>query len=72
MKLLPDISSMFIVVHWPVVSGSQEMRHLEPSLKILPGAGSEGDGSAKAGSTKADKAIKAAEEVENENIAVMR
>ena len=47
---------MFIVVHSPVVSGSQDTRHLDPSLKMRPGAGSEGDGSASAGRTSALKA----------------
>jgi len=48
LKLSPVISSMFIVFHWPVVSGAHSIWQDEPSLKTSPGEGASGTGSARA------------------------
>ena len=46
LKLSPVMSSMFMVVQTPVVSASQAMWQVEPSLNTSPGPGVEGLGSA--------------------------
>ena len=46
-SLGPDMSSMFISFHVPVVSGFQTTVHSEPSLNTSPGLGESGSGSAR-------------------------
>jgi len=54
LRLSPVMSSMLSVFQTPEASGVHAMWQVEPSLKISPGPGSEGVGSAKATNT-ADK-----------------
>ena len=46
-SLFPVMSSMFITVHVPVVSGAHATVHCAPSLYTSPGAGVLGVGSAR-------------------------
>lgn len=46
-SLGPDMSSMFISFHVPVVSGFQATVQSEPSLNTSPGLGESGSGSAR-------------------------
>jgi len=48
MRLAPAMSSMFMVVHLPVVSAPQPTVQSPPSLKIVPGVGAFGEGMANA------------------------
>jgi hypothetical protein len=60
LRLLPVMSSMFVVFQAPVVSGVQAMLHVEPSLYTAPGDGVRGVTSARTREepSKADKASK--------------